>query len=136
MGVRTMPMRNGAKKYFARQLRANMSDAEQCLWHRLRQRQLAGCRFRRQHPVGPFIADFACIEKRIIIEIDGGKHTESADASRDAWFHRQGYRVLRFWNNEALSRTEDVLAEILKVVISITPPHPNLPPLAGEGVKA
>jgi very-short-patch-repair endonuclease len=136
MGVRDMPMREGAKKHFARQLRANMSDAEQCLWRHLRQRQLADCRFRRQHPIGPFIVDFACIEKRLIVEIDGGQHNLSGDESRDSWFHRHAYRVLRFWNNDVLSRTEDVLGEILKVLTSVTHPHPSLPPQAEEGAQA
>jgi very-short-patch-repair endonuclease len=123
-------MRESAKKEFARQLRANMTDAEQQLWRYLRQRQLADCRFRRQHPVGPFIADFACIEKHLIIEIDGGQHNPVADAGRDVWFERHGWRVLRYWNDDVLGRTADVLADILRVIES---PHPNLPPQAGEG---
>jgi very-short-patch-repair endonuclease len=129
-------MRDGAKKHFARQLRANMSDAEQCLWRRIRQRQLANCRFRRQHPIGPFITDFACVEKRLVVEIDGGQHNSESDSGRDDWFHRYGYQVLHFWNNDVLSRTEDVLSEIMKVLASIAHPHPSLPPQAGEGAKA
>ncbi|MDR0275732.1 MAG: DUF559 domain-containing protein [Burkholderiaceae bacterium] len=109
-------MREGAKKEFARKLRANMTDAEQQLWRHLRQHQLANCRFRRQHPVGPFIADFACIEKRLIVEIDGGQHNPTADSSRNAWFERDGWRVLRYWNNDVLGKTEDVLADILRVL--------------------
>jgi len=112
-------MREGAKKEFARKLRASMTDAEKQLWRHLRQHQLPGHRFRRQHPVGPFIADFACVEKRLIIEIDGGQHNSVADASRDAWFERHGWRVLRYWNNDVLGRTEDVLADILRMLEAI-----------------
>ncbi|MDR0775213.1 MAG: DUF559 domain-containing protein [Azonexus sp.] len=108
-------MREDAKRELARSLRANMTDAEQRLWRWLRGHQLAESRFRRQHPVGPFIADFACIEKRLIVEIDGGQHNPIADSSRDAWFERHGWRVLRYWNHDV----EDVLADILRVLDSI-----------------
>jgi very-short-patch-repair endonuclease len=112
-------MREGVKKEFARELRAAMTDAERLLWRHLRQRQLAGCRFRRQHPVGPFIADFACIEARLIVEIDGGQHSPAADSSRDTWFARHGWRVLRYWNHDVLGKTEDVLADILRALDSV-----------------
>ena len=130
MGARQM--REGTKKQFARQLRAEMTEAEQHLWKRIRGRQLADCRFRRQHCVGSFIADFACLEKGLIIEVDGSQHNSSNDSRRDAYLLSNGYRVLRFWNNEVLNRTGDVLAAILEEV-EVTGPHPGLPPQAGEG---
>jgi very-short-patch-repair endonuclease len=127
-------MRKGAKTEFARQLRKTMTDAETRLWFRLRRKQLGGFHFRKQHPMGPFIADFACVEKRLIVEIDGGQHNKSMDADRDAWFHRNDYRVLRFWNNDVLTGTNDVVAAIL-AELEKTCPHPILPPRAGEGVN-
>ena len=99
----------------ARALRANQTEAESRLWQRLRDRQLAGVKFRRQAPVGPYIADFICLAAKLIVEIDGGQHAESAeaDAARTAWLEGQGFRVLRFWNNDAMANTDGVLEEIL-----------------------
>lgn len=93
-----------------------MTDAEVRLWFHLRRNQLGDFRFRKQHPIGPYVADFACIEKHVIVEVDGGQHNEVADADRNAWFQRHGYRVLRFWNDEVLFGTDRVLAEILRVL--------------------
>ena len=127
-------MREGQKRDFARHLRSSMTDAEQALWKRLRRRQ-AGCRFRRQVPIGPFIADFACIERRLVIELDGGQHEASRmDPRRDAWLRRGGYRVLRFWNTDVLQNMEGVLAVVLSQLARACP-HPGLPPQAGEGEK-
>ena len=79
----------------------------------LRNRQFAGTKFRRQIPVGPYIADFACYEARLIVEADGGQHADSAsDAERDAWFKAQGFRTLRFWNNDILTNPEGVATAI------------------------
>lgn len=102
----------------ARELRKNLTDAERKLWAQLRLRQVEGHRFRRQRPVGPYIVDFICLEQRLIIEVDGGQHAErtSKDAKRDAWLRSQGYRVLRFWNNEVLSQTEGVLHVIIEAL--------------------
>ena len=76
-----------------------MTEAEHVLWRILRDRRFAGTKFRRQVPIGPYVADFACFNARLIIEADGGQHNEShSDAVRDAWFAAQGFRVLRFWN--------------------------------------
>ena len=106
-------MRDLQKRDVARELRSTMTDAEQRLWHYLRLRQLAGHRFRRQCPVGPYIADFACLERRLIVELDGGQHAGSAqDRCRDAYLHRCGFRVLRFWNNFVFDNPEGVLSEI------------------------
>ena len=91
-----------------------MTDAEQALWRSLRDRQVEGYRFRRQVPIGTYIADFACLEKRLIVEVDGGQHAinEADDKIRDAWLEREGYRALRFWNNDVLSNRNGVLQRI------------------------
>ena len=93
-----------------------MTDAERALWHSLRNRQLGGFKFRRQKPIGSYIADFVCIEKKIIIEVDGGQHAlqKEHDIKRSEYLKEEGYRVLRFWNNEVLTETDAVLNNILK----------------------
>jgi len=95
----------------ARALRSNLTNAEKFLWQRLRLRQLDGRKFRRQRPVGPYIVDFVCLEVKLIIEVDGGQHSDNKvyDGKRDHWLKSQGYRVLRFWNNEVLSNIEGVM---------------------------
>jgi very-short-patch-repair endonuclease len=86
-----------------------MTDAERKLWFALRDRRFAQFKFRRQVPVGPFIADFVCFETRLVVEIDGGQHAGSlADKRRDRWFAKNNFWVLRFWNNEVLSNLEGV----------------------------
>ena len=107
-------MERQATIQFARVLRQNPTDAERRLWRHLRRKGLSGLRFRRQAPIGPYIADFYFAAQSLVIEIDGGQHCASADAARDAWLARHGYRVLRFWNNDVLSNTEAVLAAILE----------------------
>jgi very-short-patch-repair endonuclease len=115
-------MREGSKRTFARQLRRDMTDAEHALWRHLRRRQLLGHRFRRQHPVGPYIVDFVCLEQQIVIELDGSQHADSAtDASRDAFLAASGFRILRFWNNDALTRTDDVLDAVLRALSQQVP---------------
>ena len=98
----------------ARQLRRDQTDVESKLWSRLRARQLSGAKFRRQYPIGAFIADFCCYERRLVIELDGGHHAElgDADQSRTDFFVSQGYRVLRFWNNEVIENIDGVLGQI------------------------
>jgi very-short-patch-repair endonuclease len=111
-----------------------MTDAERKLWHALRARQFAATKFRRQVPIGPYIADFLCYEVRLVIEVDGGQHAESMrDSLRDRWFERNMFRVLRFWNNEVLNNLEGVTAAILSAVAA-----GNINPLSarGEGEKA
>ena len=101
----------------ARALRVTMTDAERRLWACLRGRRLVGYKFRRQHPLGRFIVDFACIEHRLMIEADGGQHSENeADERRTAWLQRRGWRVLRFWNNEILTNSEGVQEAILEAL--------------------
>ena len=103
-------MRKGAKTRFARALRKAMTEAETLLWHHLRRRQLGGFRFRKQHPIGAYVVDFACVEQKLVVELDGSQHLDSRhDAARDASLREHGFRVLRFWNNDALLRTDDVL---------------------------
>jgi very-short-patch-repair endonuclease len=97
----------------AKELRREMTAAEKKLWSKLRNRQLAGAVFRKQVPVGPYIADFCCLKARLIVEVDGGQHDESlSDIARDAWLTRTGYRVLRVWNNEVMGNMEGVLSVI------------------------
>ena len=122
-------------KYLARTLRKNMTDAEKLLWQFLRDRQLGGYKFRRQHHIGPFIVDFVCLKKKLIIEVDGGQHRKQleSDANRSDYLKERGYRVLRFWNNEVLGEKESVLSVILSSLMEDNPPHPGpLPPLLGE----
>ena len=129
-------MREGAKQRFAKTLRSAMTDAERVQWHHLRRRQLANWRFRRQVPIGTFIVDFACLEAMLVIEVDGAQHMDSTtDSSRDQWLRREGYRVLRFWNNDVPAKTEMVLSQILDVLAATRPlpPSGHLPPQAGEG---
>jgi len=102
----------------ARRLRTQMTDAEQRLWQHLRARQMLGFKFRRQHPIGPFIADFACLQAGLVIEVDGGQHGELAteDARRTRYLNRQGFRVLRFWNHDVLQHTDAALMMILQAL--------------------
>jgi very-short-patch-repair endonuclease len=100
----------------ARDLRHNATDAERCLWQHLRGRRLNGLKFRRQYPIAGYVADFACVEAKLVIELDGGQHLEQAecDTNRTRKMQVNGYRVLRFWNDDVLLRTEAVLDEILR----------------------
>jgi adenine-specific DNA-methyltransferase len=118
----------------ARALRENSTDAERRLWYYLRHRRLSGYRFRRQMPIGRYIADFVCIRARLIVELDGGQHVESVidDLERTLHLARSGFRVIRFWNDEVLRRTEAVLESILEALIQACP-HPDPLPQAGEG---
>ncbi|NWL75975.1 hypothetical protein DM872_03820 [Pseudomonas taiwanensis] len=117
---------------FARQLRVGQTDAEQRLWRHLRNRQLSGLKFRRQQPLGPYFADFYCHDCKLVIEVDGGQHLESAvDAIRDAWLKASGYRVLRFWNHDVLQQTDAVFEAIYQATRSAPSPPAPLP--GGEG---
>ena len=118
----------------ARELRSNATDAERLLWHFVRNRHLSGYRFRRQVPLGPYVADFVCNRARLIVEIDGSQHDEHLldELERTQYLARLGFRVIRFWNNEVLQRTEAVLESILEALIQACP-HPSPLPHAGEG---
>ena len=118
---------NMAPKDRARNLRRQSTDAENLLWRHLRDRQLSGFKFRRQRPFGRFIVDFVCLEHCLIVEVDGGQHAtqQEKDADREAFLMRQGFRVLRFWNNEVLGNTTGVLESILETLRSGDPPSPS-----------
>ncbi|MGP0093678.1 MAG: endonuclease domain-containing protein [Xanthobacteraceae bacterium] len=104
---------------FARQLRGRMTDAEQRLWYHLRARRLAQFKIKRQAPVGSYVLDFVCFARKLVIEVDGGQHaTSETDAARDEWLRSQGFRVLRFWNDDVLKHTDAVLSEILAALES------------------
>ena len=98
----------------AREMRREPTEAERVMWRLLRDRQFRGLKFRRQLPIGRYVADFACLDPRVIIECDGGQHAESAyDAERDAWLRSEGFRVIRFWNDAVLRETEGVWDTLL-----------------------
>lgn len=109
---------NGTARHYAKTLRTQGTDAERLLWRHLRNRQLGGYKFRRQQPVGIYIADFLCADKCLIVEADGGQHADSAadDAKRTQYLQAGGFRVLRFWNHEVLQETDAVLAAILQAL--------------------
>jgi very-short-patch-repair endonuclease len=122
----------------AQRLRRELTDAERKLWSILRNRQLYSAKFRRQQPIGPFIADFACQESRLIIEADGGQHAGSAvDARRTQFLESKGYRVLRFWNNDILNNLDGV-AQVIASALSTPHPAQAAPespsPSKGEGI--
>ena len=113
----------------AKILRHNQTEAEQRLWYHLRAHRFMGYKFKRQKPIGRYIVDFICMEQRLIIELDGGQHSEQVayDWQRDAWLRGQGYSVLRFWNNDVMQQTESVLQQIHNT------PSPGPSPASGRG---
>lgn len=106
---------------FPRHLRTHSTDAERVLWQALRNRQLGGFKFRRQHPIPPYIVDFVCLEHRLIVELDGGQHADAQmyDAARTAQLEQAGYTVMRFWNNEFLANTHAALEEVLRALSAL-----------------
>lgn len=120
----------------ARQLRRNSTDVERILWRALRERVLAW-KFRRQHPIGRRIADFACPAAKLVIELDGGQHDGqmTADEQRSAELAIHGYRVIRFWNNEVIENIDGVL-ETIRRALEAAPTSPNLSAArGGEGMR-
>jgi len=105
------PVRRQISPHAAR-LRSEATDAERRLWSALRNRQIEGCKFRFQASICPFVADFLCVEKMLIVEVDGGQHDEEVDRGRTGFLQARGYRVLRFWNNDVLENLEGVVAVI------------------------
>ena len=113
------------KTGLARRLRRDSTNAELRLWNKLRSRSVDGHKFVRQYPIGRYVVDFICREKRLIIDVDGGQHAESTrDRVRDQWLHEHKYRVLRFWNNEIMSNMDGVLEVIAEALRADAPPHP------------
>jgi len=97
----------------AKTLRKRATDTERFLWRYLRIKQIEGLKFRRQEPIGNYIANFVCFESKVVVEVDGGQHTASEkDTERDAWLQSQGFKVLRFWNHDVLTNIEGVLEVI------------------------
>ncbi len=125
----------------AQELQQRSTDAEQALWKRLRNRQLAGCKFRRQVPLGKYIVDFVCFERKVVIEVDGGHHQAhvSSDTVRTTWLESQGFQVLQFWNHEVLADPEAVQEALLGALQENSPsphsPSPQPSPVKGEGEK-
>jgi very-short-patch-repair endonuclease len=123
----------------AREMRANPTPAERRLWSMLRDRRMPTAKFRRQHVIAPYIVDFACIERSLIIEVDGSQHADSvSDRQRDAYLARLGFRILRFWNNDLLENPSGVFEMIYATLHT---PHPPTAlqwvppsPLRGEGL--
>ncbi|MFQ3574490.1 MAG: endonuclease domain-containing protein [Thermodesulfovibrionales bacterium] len=117
----------------AKNLRKRATDVEQLLWSRLRARRYEGMKFRRQHPIGKYIVDFVCLERKLIIELDGGQHAVPEetlkDKQRDAWLEKEGYTIMRFWNNEVLTNIDGVLEAIRERLYRT--PSPQSPPLKG-----
>jgi len=112
---------------FARDLRKRQTDAENRLWYFLRNRNFMSLKFRRQYPLPPYVADFYCAEKQLIIELDGGQHAEQSfyDQQRTDFFQKHGITVLRFWNNEVLAETNAVLEQIRLTIENCPSPQPS-----------
>jgi len=107
---------NNLLKQRSRDLRKNLTDAEKKLWQKLRNKQIYDHKFRRQFVLGNYIVDFICLDKRLIIEVDGGQHMDNVnyDLQRDEWLKSQNFKVLRFWNNQVLNEIDSVLQDIVK----------------------
>jgi adenine-specific DNA-methyltransferase len=132
--MKEIPMESARDR--ARALRRRMTNAERSLWQLLRVRQIDGHKFRRQVPLGRHIADFVCHEMRLVIEVDGGQHVASApsEVERTRFLEAEGYRVLRFWNNEVLANPEGVRTTIAEE-LQRGHPRPGPPPSRGrEGI--
>lgn len=121
----------------AKSLRSHQTDAEQRLWYHLRAHRFMGLKFKRQKPIGPYIVDFVCFEPRLVIELDGGQHADQTtyDRKRDAYLQAQGFAVLRFWNNQALTETDAVLDAIRLKVLELSTLSPSPSPASGRGEK-
>ena len=124
----------------ARQLRKNMTDTERFVWGRLRSRRFAGYKFRRQMPIGRYIVDFVCLQKRLVLELDGGQHAERKqyDEQRTLWLQTQGFEVLRFWDHEALQEweaVEEVIWRRLQSGLPASKPNQIVDPGRGESQR-
>jgi very-short-patch-repair endonuclease len=134
----TLPLEGGGKRVgvkgltgIARRLRKHSTDAEQHLWRDLRDRRIEGFKFRPQQPVGRYVVDFVNLEKKVVVELDGGQHAlDPGDKIRDEWLRAEGYKVLRFWDNEVFSNLEGVLENIRDALLT---PHPAPLPQGERG---
>jgi very-short-patch-repair endonuclease len=121
--------RKAHKTQAARRLRQDMADCERKLWSMLRRKQMAALRFRRQHPIGPYIVDFFCPAAKLIVELDGGQHGEDKavtyDEARTRWLEAQGYRVLRSWNWDFLENPDAALEGIWRAIVENGVPLPK-----------
>ena len=120
---------------FAKQLRRDQTDTENKLWKLLRSRQLAGYKFRRQRVIGSYIVDLCCLSPKLVIELDGGQHQDNIayDEERTSFLIDQGFKVIRFWDNEVLQHSDDVVNRILCALTPVAAGDRPLPPPAGEG---
>ena len=111
---------------FAKAMRRQPTKAEAIIWAALRGTRLQAFKFKRQQPIGAYIVDFVCFERRLIVEIDGGQHADNVaeDQGRSIWLQDQGFRVLRFWNNEVTERRDDVLESIIRALREYPSPQP------------
>ena len=129
--------RKGILRDRAKQMRSESTPAEHRLWQMLRAKRLAAYKFKRQLPVDHYIADFACLARRVIVEVDGGQHADSpGDARRDTYLQAKGFRVLRFWNDDIFNNEEGVLTSILDALQAPLPARLGRaapPPLKGGG---
>lgn len=108
-----------------RALRRNATRAELHLWNKLRAQQIGGFKFVRQEAIGRYVVDFVCRERRLIVEVDGGQHSESEhDQTRDQWLRDHNFRIMRFWNHDVLKNASGVLETILSTLLAESPPHP------------
>lgn len=112
-------------------LRTEQTDVERAFWLKVRDRRLDGFKFRRQATVGPYVADFLCVEAKLIVELDGGQHCEEVDAERTAFLKDRGYRVLRFWNTACCRRCWTRCANVAR---PSPDPHPTLSRESGRGL--
>ena len=108
-----------------------MTDAERKLWYRLRAHRFNDAPFRRQAPIGPYIADFVCLQARLIVEVDGGQHSPERDATREGWLRDQGFQLIRFWNNDVHSNFDGVMQVIADALAQALPPSLTLPRKGG-----
>jgi very-short-patch-repair endonuclease len=126
-------------RFHAKTLRRTLTKAEALLWSRLKARNLNGHHFRRQHPIGPFIADFACVEAKLILEVDGGTHMSEADQARDArrtaFLEREGWHLLRVWNNQVYENRDGVLRALDEAVTARIGAKLSSPVHGGGGPK-
>jgi very-short-patch-repair endonuclease len=139
---KTLPLEGGGKRVgvkgltgVARKLRKHSTDTEGHLWRFLRDRQIEGFKFRRQQPVGSYVVDFVNLEKKVVIELDGAQHAlHLGDRIRDEWLQTEGYKVVRFWDNQVFSNLEGVLETIRDALLTPHPDpwSPSAPPEAGK----